>query len=68
MKHMTHTLTAVAGLIAAASAAFAPGANAQAASSMSQFERPWGFAPGKKAVRLPQLHVMRAITASLSMA
>lgn len=48
MKHMTHTLTAVAGLIAAASAAFAPGANAQAASSMSQFERPWGFATGEE--------------------
>ena len=48
MKHMTYLLSGLTGLAAAASFAVSPTASAQAASSMSQFERPWGFAPGEE--------------------
>lgn len=44
MKHMTSIL----GLAAVASLAFAPVVNAQAASSVSQFERPYGFGYGQE--------------------
>jgi holdfast attachment protein HfaA len=48
MKHMTELLTGLAGLAAVTGLAFAPSATAQAASSASQFERPYGFAPGQE--------------------
>ena len=44
MKHMTSIL----GLAAVASLAFAPVVNAQAASSASEFERPYGFGYGQE--------------------
>lgn len=44
MKHMTSIL----GLAAFASLALAPVANAQAASSASEFERPYGFGYGEE--------------------
>jgi holdfast attachment protein HfaA len=48
MNHTTHILTGLAALAVAAGAGFAQPAAAQAASSASQFERPYGFAPGQE--------------------
>lgn len=48
MKNMMYLFTGLAGLAAVAGTALAPAANAQAASSASQFERPYGFAPGQE--------------------
>ena len=48
MKLMTSTTYGLFGLVIVASAAFAPTADAQAASSASEFERPYGFGYGQE--------------------
>lgn len=48
MKYSTEIITGLFGIAALTVIAVAPSANAQAASSMSEFERPFGYAYGQE--------------------